>query len=64
MKFAILNYTYSPNTEVLPKSVQGKLDMLCDWDAQTGQIDFLTLHPQVIKDIERAEEMADLLRRK
>ena len=59
IKFAILNYTYSPNSEVLPKSVQGKLDMLCNWDTQTGQIDFLTLHPQVIKDIERAEEMAD-----
>ena len=59
IKFAILNYTYSPNTEVLPKSVQGHLDMLCDWNKENGQIDFMTLHPQVIRDIERAEEIAD-----
>lgn len=58
-KFAILNYTYSPNSEVLPKSMRGRLDMLCDWNVENGQIDFTVLHSQVIKDIERAEELAD-----
>lgn len=58
-KFAILNYTYSPNSEILPKSMMGRLDMLCNWNKENGQIDFTTLHPQVIRDIERAEEIAD-----
>lgn len=58
-KIAILNYTYSPNSEILPKSMMGRLDMLCNWNKENGQIDFTTLHPQVIRDIERAEEIAD-----
>ena len=59
--FAILNYTYGPNLETMPKSIRGHLDMLCDWDEESGKIDFTKLHPQVIEDIQRAEEMADVV---
>lgn len=59
--FALLNYTYSPNMEVLPEYVQGRLDMLCNWDKATGRLDFTTLHPQVIADIEAAQELADVV---
>lgn len=59
--FAILNYTYGANMEVLPTSIQGHLNMLCDWDEATGQMDFTTLHPQVLADIERAETLADVV---
>ena len=59
LKIAVLNYTYSPNTEIIPKSIQGYLNILCDWDLNTGQIDFTKLNPQVVDDIKRAEEIAD-----
>ena len=59
--FAILNYTYGPNMETLPKPIQGHLEMLCNWDEETGRIDFTTLHPDVITDIETASEIADVV---
>ncbi len=59
--FAVLNYTYGPNMEVLPSSIQGHLDMLCNWDEKTGRIDFTTIHPQVLTDIEEASQIADVV---
>ena len=59
--FAILNYTYGPNLETMPSSIRGHLDMLCDWNKENGRIDFTKLHPQVIDDIQRAEEIADIV---
>jgi len=59
--FAIINYTYSPNLEVLPESIQGHLDMLCNYDRSTGAIDFTTLNPDVLSDIEEAKQMADIV---
>lgn len=57
--FAILNYTYGPNLEVLPKELMGHLDMLCAYDEATGVIDFTSLNPQVISDIRTAGQLAD-----
>lgn len=57
--FAILNYTYGPNMEILPSSLQGRLDMLCAWNPDTGAIDFTTINPQVLEDISAAETLAD-----
>lgn len=59
--FAILNYTYGPNMEILPKSLEGHLELLCACDPATNQMDFTTLNPQVIADIEKAEELADIV---
>ena len=59
--FAILNYTYGPNMETLPGPIQGHLDMLCNWDENTGRIDFTTLHPDVLTDIENASKIADVV---
>lgn len=59
--FAILNYTYGPNMEMIPSSVQGHLEILCDWDKNTGLIDFSTINPKVLTDIEMASEMADVV---
>lgn len=59
--FAILNYTYSPNLASLPKEIQGHLGMLCDWDKNTGMINMTKLHPDVLTDIAKAKEMADVV---
>ena len=59
--FAILNYTYSPNLSTLPKWLQGHLGMLCNWDQKTGKIDFRTIHPDVLTDIQKAKQMADVV---
>ena len=59
--FAILNYTYSPNMSTLPKSIQGHLGMLCDWDKETGVINMNKIHPDVLTDIAAAKEMADVV---
>lgn len=59
--FAILNYTYGPNFHSLKPSLQGHLSMLCDWDKNTGMIDFTTIHPDVLTDIQKAKEIADVV---
>lgn len=59
--FAILNYTYGPNMEVIPSSIQGHLNILCDYNRQTGQLDFTSLNPQVLEDIRTARENADVV---
>ncbi len=59
--FAILNYAYAPNAQVIGRSLQGHLDMLCDYDRQTGAINFTTLNPQVTEDIRTARELADIV---
>jgi len=59
--FAVLNYTYGPNMEVIPSEIQGHLDMLCNWDENNGRLDFTTIHPQVLADIEAAEQLADIV---
>ncbi len=59
--FAILNYTYGPNMEILPYSIEDHLDMLCNYDEITNQIDFTTIHPDVLADIAEAESLADVV---
>lgn len=59
--FAILNYTYSPNNVVLKNEYMGYLDMLCNYDRETGAIDFTTLNPDVIEDIKLARTLADIV---
>ena len=59
--FAVLNYTYSHNAETVSSSIRGHLDMLCAWNRENGRIDFTSLEPQVIEDIKRAEEIADVV---
>lgn len=59
--FAILNYTYGPNMEILPESLEGHINLLCDYDANTNQMDFTTLNPNVLTDIQEAEKLADVV---
>lgn len=59
--FAVLNYTYGPNMEIIPSSVRGHLNILCNYDRQTGQLDFTRLNPQVLEDIAAARENADIV---
>ncbi len=59
--FAVLNYTYAPNMESFPKSYEGHMDMLCDYNADTRRIDFTTIHEDVLEDIAAADEMADFV---
>ena len=35
--------------------------MLCDWDKETGKINFTKIHPDVLTDIEKAKQMADVV---
>lgn len=59
--FAILNYTYGPNFPTIKDSIQGHLGMLCDWNEDTGVIDFTTIHPDVLTDIQKANELVDVV---
>lgn len=61
ISFAILNYTYSPNMEVLPEELEGHLNLLCSYDSTTNRLDFTSLNPQVIADIEAAKNLADIV---
>jgi poly-gamma-glutamate synthesis protein (capsule biosynthesis protein) len=56
---AILNYTYGPNAEILPKYARGRMDVLCKWEEKNGALDFTTINPQVLEEIAAAEEIAD-----
>lgn len=59
--FAVLNYAYAPNSEVIPKSIRGYMDILCDWNEETGAIDLTSLSPRVLEDIQAAKELADIV---
>lgn len=59
--FAILNYTYGPNLEVLPYGYEQHMNFLCNWDENTRQLDFTSLHPDVLSDIEAAKKLADIV---
>ncbi|MCM1056149.1 MAG: CapA family protein [Firmicutes bacterium] len=59
--FAILNYTYGPNAETLSSSLKGHLNMLCAYNEKNGRIDFTSLNPQVLEDIQLAKQLADIV---
>lgn len=59
--FAILNYTYGPNAEILSSALMGHLNMLCAYNEKNGRIDFTSLNPRVLEDIEKAEQLADIV---
>lgn len=59
--FAILNYTYGPNYEILPPYAREMLNVLCDWNPKNGAINFTAINPQVLEDIRTAEELADVV---
>lgn len=59
--FAMLNYTYGPNAEVLSSALRGHLNMLCAYNEKNGRIDFTSLNPHVLEDIERAGQLADIV---
>ncbi|MCM1263009.1 MAG: CapA family protein [Butyrivibrio sp.] len=61
VKFAILNYTYGPNSETIGPSLRKHLNMLCNYNEKSGAIDFTTLNPKVIEDIRAAREEADIV---
>ena len=61
LSFAILNYTYGPNMETLPSDLRGRLNMLCSYDEKSGRIDFTSLNPKVLDDIQKADELADIV---
>lgn len=57
--FAILNYTYGPNAGTIPKSYRNNLNLLCAYNESNGQIDFTTLNPRVIEDIQSMDKDVD-----
>lgn len=59
--FAMLNYTYGPNYEILPAYARGRMDVLCAWDQNNGHIDFTSINPQVLEEIAAADEIADVV---
>ncbi len=58
--FAVLNYTYGPNKATLPASIEGHLNILCNYD-KNNLMDFTTINPTVLEDIAYAETIADVV---
>lgn len=59
--FAILNYAYAPNNDTIYPSIRGHLNILSDYDTDTGKVYVNRLNPQVITDIKEAEKLADVV---
>ena len=59
--FAFLNYTYGPNLGSFPSQYEGYMDVLCYYDEKNRVLDFTTINPEVLSDIKRAEELADIV---
>lgn len=59
--FAILNYTYGPNMEVIPSDIRGRLDILCKYNEDSGALSFTELNPKVEEDIRIADKLADVV---
>ncbi len=59
--FAILNYTYGPNYEIVSNKLASRMELLCARNEQTGAMDYTTINPQVLEDIKTAKELADIV---
>ncbi len=59
--FAILNYTYGPNYSTVPKKVTDRLEVLCAINEKTRELDYTSLNEQVLLDIQKAEELAEVV---
>lgn len=59
--FAVLNYTYGPNSSSVSADIADRLDMLCAVDEKSRMIDFTALNPQVLTDIAEADKLADVV---
>ncbi len=59
--FAILNYTYGPNYATVPVEISDRLNILCNINPDTRQLDYTTLSPLVLDDIKIADELADIV---
>ena len=59
--FAFLNYTYGPNLGSFPSQYEGYMDVLCYYDEKNRVLDFTSINPEVLSDIKRAEELADVV---
>lgn len=59
--FAILNYTFGPNYEVVSSNVSDRLELLCAVNEKTRAIDYTVINPQVLEDIRTAREIADVV---
>lgn len=59
--FAILNYTYGPNYEIVSKGLAQRMELLCARKEQNGAMDFTTLNPQVLADIREADALAEVV---
>ncbi len=59
--FAILNYTYGPNYSTIPNEISDRLNILCNINPDTKQLDYMTLNPQVLEDIQTANTLADVV---
>lgn len=59
--FAILNYTYSVNTEVIPGNVVNQVNWLCSYNPDSLAIDFNLINPKVLEDIKAAKKIADVV---
>ncbi|MCQ2541401.1 MAG: CapA family protein [Lachnospiraceae bacterium] len=60
VKFAILNYTYGANAEVLQGGLENHTNMLTTW-SDSRYLDYNSLNPEVIEDITNANEIADVV---
>lgn len=59
--FAVLNYTYGPNYEIVSDKVASRMELLCARDESSGAMDYTTLNPKVLTDIEAASQTADIV---
>lgn len=59
--FAVLNYTYGPNSASISASLADRMNMLCAVNEKSRAIDFTTINPQVLTDIAEADALADVV---
>ena len=58
---SVINVTYGPNYESLPKSLEARMDTLCAHDKETRRIDYTQINQQLLDDITYAEGISDFV---
>ncbi len=59
--FAMLNYTYGCNWATAQPNLEDHVELLTSFDPSDRYIDFESLNPDVLDDIQRAEQIADVV---
>ena len=61
IRISVINVTYGPNYESLPKALEERMDTLCAHDSESRRINYTTINQRLLDDIAYAKTISDFV---